>query len=532
MYTGAAQQFTLLHDLRLDPPADRLVVGNFDERVGHEFALIRNDGGDLRRISTYRLVDGAAEQIETMLLDTERLVRIFDVIAVDTNGDGVDEVAVAAERSNHAALCHWVPASDRGPWPDRYTLRLLTGAPVDVALQAHDSDADGREEIAIASFKQYVAPEPNPLDLDSFRAEFAGEYLSLTQRRLFSGSLLGGSTLSLCAGDFDRENFTLRSTGKKWLHLASPLPIALLAAPPTQGGIDQNREASSTSYGTESAREVTHGSAVSHSFSVALGYELEDPSGFFGLSAKLTVSREMEWALSHSKQVTWTKTFAGPHDADLIVFQGTLFQCYEYEVSSAANARMVGTKILLNDPVATRIYKWTVDDYNKLVPANQQIGLDVVTHRVGHVASYLRQGEARGVLDSTRGWIDEGLVVGAVPGGSNSTSVTLTEANSDSESRRWEVGLEGEIKLGGVTVGGSHSLSGTHIYEVTTEVGTTYQGTVGDIASGWGDHQYRFGLLVYRYGEDREGHRLPGKTPFQVVTYWVDHLGPGFSPGR
>ena len=98
--------------------------------------------------------------------------------------------------------------------------------------------------------------------------------------------------------------------------------------------------------------------------------------------------------------------------------------------------------------------------------------------------------------------------------------------------RRFSVENESEFKVGGATVGASFGLSSAEIYGVTVGQHTIYEGEVGDIEElgQWSKWRYDFGPLVYRYGADQNGKPERGKRPFQVIDYWVDALGAGYSP--
>jgi hypothetical protein len=346
-------------------------------------------------------------------------------------------------------------------------------------------------------------------------------------RSCASGTL---STL-VAAGDFDRENLVLRSTGRKWLDLPDPMPVVVMAAPPTKSGIGQNLGASSTSYGTEQSIEHTHGVTTGWTASFSVGFEASAVFDLFSASVRQTLSTQMEQTLRNSKKITWTKTYTGSHSEDVIVFQGTLYQIYEYEVVSAADQDLVGSMVTLNDPVATKTYKWTLDLYNQVVAERARIGPDVVTHAVGDPSTYRRRDAAEALLQQRYGWMDDaGLEVGQ-GGGSNATSVTITTANSTEESRRFGIDWEAEVRIGGPTIGGSFGLTAAEIYGVTVETGTTYRGEVGDIAGSgdWGDWFYSFGLLVYRHGADATGRPERGQRPFHVVSYWVEPRGSAYA---
>lgn len=512
----------------IDRYAEQLVVGNFDADGDLEFGAVTIQyvaGRWHAYARTYEWTDTGVESIETaqLLLDARY---VFDAVAVDSNGDRIDEIAASIRHylgRYDGRLVHWSTKLDRGPRARRLTVHGLPLNTNNSQLRAHDANADGREDIALVArlssriFAQLWSP------VVSSKGEF---YLRGTT--LAYASPPGLVVAVVATGDFDRENLVLRSTGRKWTDLPDPMPIVVMAAPPTKSGIDQNYDASATSYGTQQSTERSHGVSTGWTASFSTGFEASDIFDAFGVSVKQTLSWEMQRTLTNSRKITWTKTFAGSYDKDVIIFQGTLYQVYEYEIVSAENEELVGSKITLNDPVATKTYKWTVDFYNANVSEKARIGKDVITHEVGTPASYRRKADAMGLLRGRYGWMDSGLEVGAVRGGSNSTSVTITDSNSTETSRSFGIDWEAEVKIGGATIGGSFGLTRDEVYGVTVETGTTYAGEVGDIENTdqWSDWRYGFGLLVYRHGADAEGEPERGARPYHVITYWVDDLGP------
>lgn len=538
LFENGAKGYALRHDWsEVERYAERLVTGNFDSDDADEFALVSYGyiGGDYRSyVLTHDYVNGENSVIENHLIFTGSR-GVYDAVAVDGNRDGVDEVAVALRRYSgslyYVMFTHFVPKDDAGPWYNKVNLLTIVSRPVHARFTSFDGDADGREEVGMQIV--YQASTGTPYSLTALmlptvdkNGKFTHSYKSLNVDALPSGS----SWAAFASGDFDRENLVLKSTGKKWLDLPDPMPIVVMAAPPTKQGVTQNFDGSVTSYGTEQSTERSHGVTTGWTASFSVGFEAEDVFGLFGASAKQTIATSMKKTLTNSRKVTWTKTFSGSYDKDTIIFQGTLYQVYEYEIVSAEDEKLVGSMITLNDPVATKVYKWTVDFYNQNVAQKARIDASVLSHTVGDPKSYRRRNDAATLLTESYGWLDEGLEVGAVRGGSNSTGVSVTAANSTEKSRSFSVDWEAEVKIGGATIGGSFGLETESVYGVTLETGTSYEGTVGDIenTNEWSDWRYSFGLLVYRAGADNTGATLRGKRPYQVITYWVDDLGPAY----
>ena len=514
----------------VDRYALSLVVGNFDLDGPDEIAVVTQVGAGAH-ILTYDMPNaGGFKVIESAKIETIAY-RMLDAVRVDSNRDKIDELGfvytVRSGRRYYTRVGHWATKYDRATRSNRLSRWGFIYSPY-AAIATFDGNADGNEELVSTQ----VGNANRRAYTYSFRSAESKGKIYMQARSIKNDPVSGSSrTAVLAAGDFDRENLTLRSTGKKWTHLPDPMPLVVMAAPPTKSGIKQNYDNSSTSYGTEKSVERSHGVTTGWTASFSVGFEAEDIFGAFGASAKQTISTSMQKTLTQTKRETWTKTFDGAYDNDVIIFQGTLYQCYEYEIVSAENKKLVGSKITLNDPVATKTYKWTVDHFNKTVAANRRIGKDVLQHAIGAPQSYIKKVDAETKLGKRTGWIDTGLEVGAVPGGTNSTSVNISDANSKETTRSFAIDWEAEVKIGGATIGGSFGLNRDSIYSVTVEKGTTYAGTVGDIETqdDWDNWRYSFGLFVYRTHMDKAGKASKGKLPFHVVTYWVDDLGPSYT---
>jgi hypothetical protein len=538
---GGGNQFAFRGDWTvIDPETRRVVVANLGAPAGIKdvpelaaFTIAQTPGYDRRFYWTiYRYEAGqfSSSGRGPTYWDGYPPREVKGLVAWDPDGDGLEEVAAALEYGNPGNY-HVVVQLCVYPWRATHfstrTIKVLTGTP-GVSMTHLDADADGLEELALA-----YGPLNQNLCTDVVGFPEATPGVNQLTFRMQRTTPFAAGTLSavVAAGDFDRENFVLRSTGRKWLDLPDPIPIVVMAAPPTKAGIGQNYGDSVTSYGTEQSIEQSHGVATGWSASFSVGVEASAVFDLFSVSAKQTLSAQMAKTLTESKKITWTKTYSGSYDADVIVFQGTLYEIYEYEIVSAANPLLVGSKVTLNDPVATKTFKWTLDFYNQTVVERARIGQDVVTHALGDPASYRRKAAAQSLLLQRCGWIDEaGLQVGQGTG-SNATSVTITSSNSSETSRCFGVTWESEVKVGGATIGGSFGLTSEEIYGVTVETGTTYAGQIGDIANApeWSSWFYGCGLLVYRHGADANGEPLPGARPFHVVTYWVDPLGSSYT---
>ena len=330
---------------------------------------------------------------------------------------------------------------------------------------------------------------------------------------------------ALTGGDFDGENLVLRYEGNKTLSLADPIPIALLAAPPTKSGISQDHDGSETSYGVATGTEVTSETVSTFGLTASLGLELEIP-GVLTASAKAEFTFEVESTIGRTSSVTRTTVYTGGFDEDIVVFEGVLYRRYEYTILSSPRPALIGQRVTIDEPVQSKVYKWTLPYYETIARTNASLA-SLLTQTKGNPATYLTQAQAQARLQSYRGWLGGGVPVGQ-GNGTTSTEIELTNANSTALQRTFGGGLEEEFKIGGVaTVSFSLSLSVGTLYQVETSMGTTFTGVVGDIANPteYQDWSYDYGLVVYQRGIAPNGTRVPGMLPCTIIDYWVERTG-------
>ena len=463
------------------------------------------------------------------------------LVAADTDLDGRDELAwlVLAEATLDAGpfgnpgwrltLHRWSPADD-----DRLTLREGVLVPVigsadptlphGSRLVAVDDDADGRAELVAVGSEREIGENPW---VHTWSVEASGSGLGFAHSAsvpvydpdIFAPVLAGG--------DFDGDGTLVRWTGDKSLCLPEPMPICVLSAPPTKAGIAQNRDGTQVSYGLSTGTTESFEVSTGTNYSVWAGFEVEDLFGSSGFSAKTTLSTQMESTLGEETTITTTKSFLGSWDQDYVVFQGTLYTCYEYEVVSSADPSAVGTRMALNVPVDAKTYKWTLDFYNQTFAESAPIDPALVLgHGIGDPASYPRRDALVSLLQSAggayEGWEGESQTVGQ---GSAEVGfgLTIAESVTEGESVTYSVESEAEFKVGGAVFGASYGVSEGYLYEITVSHETSYDATVGDIADpgDWNAWAYDTGLVAYTREE-------AGEPPFQVVRFWVEPFGTAY----
>ncbi len=326
------------------------------------------------------------------------------------------------------------------------------------------------------------------------------------------------------AGDFDADSVLLRYTGNKTLALADPMPIAILAAPPTVAGIDQRFDLSNTGYGTA----VSAGSSETHEVAVTTRVTFTTNVRIPKIGLDIVESeRNMDRVLSSSgvttERITYGTSFRGSSDTNTIVFQGTLYHSYEYEIVGALDPTEIGQQVRIDVPVATRVYKWTIPFFNEVMnDRGWEIDATLLPHTIGDPSTYRTPAERDAILAENDGWKSLRATVGQ---GNGSVEVTIdleTESTTTTQRRRGnQTTLRGPLNNLLCTLGEAncrtYGFASTDGYSLSAGSSTSYAGRVGDIVDSatWADAQYDFGLFVY-------WHQLDEQTAVQVIDYWTE----------
>ena len=318
---------------------------------------------------------------------------------------------------------------------------------------------------------------------------------------------------TLALANVDRDSSVLSFVGRE-LMFGDPSVIAVVAAPPTFAGSGQSE--GETAFGQSESLEEESEVSMGFSVEMGIGYEAEDPTGFFGGGFEASVGAALGWSTSHTRTIERTISFATGPEEDKVVFAAVPYDVYVYDVVSSPNAAAVGTRVAVAIPREPQVLSTSRDFYNSRV-RGQVAAIDdtVLTHDVGSPFSYPTRGERDAIVAEGDALYSELATVG-VGSGSTTVTVSRTDGVGHGESRELSMSLEITGKVGGVTgritAGMSFGLSET----VTNTTGTFYEGTVGDIPSDTIDAfgLYRFGLLAYP--------KSHGGRDLMVVTYWVE----------
>ena len=329
----------------------------------------------------------------------------------------------------------------------------------------------------------------------------------------------------VAGADLQGDGLGVRFTGKKTLKLANPTPICVMAAPPTKAGVSQNYDDSEVSYGRSTSKTVTHTVSVSTTISSEMGVSFGFFDDFFSVDVRKTYEESIEKSHGKGQEISRTVNFVGGHEEDHIVFQGTVYQHYEYVIVISKDPQLVGKRMSIDVPVASRVYKWTLAYFNSSAKANDRLKRsELFKHTIGKPETYLTHADAKTRVNQGSGWLSDKQTVGQGRR-SNSASFEVKTTNTSEKSRSVTTGITGEIQIGPFVGGGSVGSGRTNIYAIETSVGSLFEGVVGDFADPghYTDWSYDFGLAVY--------HKGGGKTKtrgYQVLNFWVTPTGAAY----
>lgn len=403
-----------------------------------------------------------------------------------------------------------------------------------VTLEAADVDADGAQEVAIGLLK-FGTDDTKSVDLGTMELDNGLTQVWQDRQVLPSGAMGSGPRqgLVLAPGDYDADGFVLEHTGRNDVKVGSPIPLVLLAAPPTKSGISQNYDDTESLYSFAQVAGSSIGT-VTHSamtYSVEAGFDL---FGVLGVSGRYSVDKASERTQTTSKHETTVTGYRGAYDADVIIFQGTLYETYEYRIVAAADPAAVGQLVTLDFPVDANTYKWTVDYYNSQVAPEDRIGPDVVTHTAGDIGTYPTRFELDQFMEGEVHWDFQGSRPVSQSGGSDFQSISFAQEQATEVQRTVTKSYGGGASIGiGGTVDKTNANGSTHSTMFGTEA--TFEASVGDIAepSDYERWRYNWGFAVHTVGRLADGQNAPaGYTPrkhhFQYLRYWVDRNGSGY----
>lgn len=516
----------------------RIVVGDFDDDGDTDIAQLGTRRSGSQRIVDLRLHEfqnaggtpGWSEYARRSFIDVSGPAGFgygsYDLAPLERALGGHDLAVVSDGGSSH--LCYRL-RYDRGSnqWSNRYVSIRRSLANQTVSVCGADVDADGEEEIYIALLS-YPGSGAR-LDLGVIDGDASLEVSWQPQLSIGQGGAHSRFRLPLLsAGDFDADGLAVQFTGNTELKLGDPIPLVVLAAAPTQAGISQNYNNTESAYSTGSTQGESIGVSnyTSITTSVSTGATL---FGVLGVEGRAAFERGVTRTSTSTQQQTVVRGYRGAYDDDVIVFQGTLYETYEYRIVGAPDPGLVGTLISLDLPVGTNTYKWTVDYYNQQVALEDQIGKDLLTHNPGDAASYPNRGELDALIGSDQHWDMSGSRPVGQGNASDFESVSFETVQATEEERSISRSYGGGASFGvSVSVDKATAEGSTHGVFYGSQ--TSFEASVGDIAdpddySSW---NYNWGFAIHTVGRDSSGSYGPRKHSFQYLRFWVDPKGSGY----
>lgn len=540
--TSTMHQLHGWHYLNTDTSlhSSRAVVGDFDGNGRDDLAWVgyRSGSNTTMRVELFECVGGTtwSSYASWSIIDVSPMptFRSGSWAVASFRGDARrDGVAIAfpdASDYRYTALRY-----ERGTnqWShdscsiDRYASRQ------GIALSASDVDADGHDEVVVGLV--HHGASGGALDLGVI--EHAAPAQLTWQDSIALAAEPVQSSLPpvpvLAAADYDADGFAVRHTGMRSTRLADPIPLVVLAAPPTKSGISQNYDDTESAYSTASTQGSTIGVSTYSSVTAGVGVSF-DLFGLIGVEGRASIERGIERTQETTKQETIVDGYRGAHDDDVIVFQGTLYETYEYVITAAQDPDAVGSFITIDMPVDANTYKWTVDYYNSQVAPEDRIGTDVLTHTAGEVETYPTRAQLADLLHGEVHWDLAGSRPVGQGNASDFQSVSFATESATSVQRTVEKSYGG-----GASFGVSGSLDSTTADGATHGVvygeETTFEATVGDIADpdeyeAW---RYSWGFSIHTVGRTSTDANEPTgftgrKHSFQYLRYWAEPNGSAY----
>ena len=473
--------------------------------------------------------------------------------AADLNGDGQEEIISTlrdfdAERGYRGCrLTHFALNNAGAPQPFDMPIStvVLSGSEATdksrCAMAVLDNDRDAMDEVILGRldpadpgnydtfnnlWRQEISADVAGPDPDTNKDVYTIKEQALPMEDM-QDSYKIPPPLSFVGADFDGDSLEVKYTGNKWQSLPNPMILFVASAPPNQGNISHNFADTGTTVSLIDATSVSEGTGIGITTGVTLSAETPDFFDILSYEASVTLERAFTQTQITTKMVTRETSFSGAPDADKVIFQGTLFTSYEYEIVASPDPDLIGTRMTIDEPVGTKIYAWPLDFFNASVDDSQRIGPDIIDHTPGDVTSYMRESD-KNALQNSLGFLQTEEVAVNLSGGSKgggfvSTSIEITSERVTEIETTQSVAYSAGVTVAGFGMTASQGFEDTGIYSVSMSEGIRYEGQVGDILLQEEYENYRFdwGMFI-RWVERADG------TKFQVIDYWVDNLGPGY----
>jgi hypothetical protein len=336
---------------------------------------------------------------------------------------------------------------------------------------------------------------------------------------------------------------TFEFTREHTVGFTEPSVIAVLAAPPSVAGIDQNYDGCATTWGLSKSTGIEAERQIRFSTGIGIGFKFTIPWVQIESEGQVVLQGALARNRTDAYEITKSVSFtAGPLE-DAVVFSSIPVDNYVYQVVASPNVGRIGSQVVMSLPrnavvrIAERKY------YNLHVNREaMQIDATIFEHKIGELDTYPTTADKERILDERRSQLEDSRLeynlrqehralfdpiealrglstetVGVGEGGGE-TEVALEITESSGEGRALALGFEAEFEqtvLGLKTVF-QIGFEAEWATQITFATGTNFVGTVGSIGpDDFADNQYNFGLFTYLQADPTTNRE------FHVVNYWV-----------
>ena len=311
--------------------------------------------------------------------------------------------------------------------------------------------------------------------------------------------------------------------------------VAILAAPPCSEDLGQDMGDCATEFGQGTTNSWDKGSYLGTSAGILLGFEFSPKYTIpltgvqvelFSVESEQSFGAEFSWEHNWGYEATNLVTYSAGADNNLVIFDGYLYDRWQYKIVSHPEVDLIGTYMYISVPTAKKRYAVGQEYYN----ATNEIDIDenIMTVVPGDLSTYPNRSEADAIADSSLVAIsNESKTV--VSGTSN--SMTLESSVSETQSNSYTVGGYTELSAKGCSpsiagalklcVGLEGSLSGGYATSNTWGHDQIFAGTVTGLPTdSWDAEKYEFGVFAYTKEIPAVGDSAGQK--FLIVNYHVD----------
>ena len=311
--------------------------------------------------------------------------------------------------------------------------------------------------------------------------------------------------------------------------------VAILAAPPCSEDLGQDMGDCATEFGQGTTNSWDKGSYLGTSAGILLGFEFSPKYTIpltgvqvelFSVESEQSFGAEFSWEHNWGYEATNLVTYSAGADNNLVIFDGYLYDRWQYKIVSHPEVDLIGTYMYISVPTAKKRYAVGQEYYN----ATNEIDIDenIMAVVPGDLSTYPNRSEADAIADSSLVAIsNESKTV--VSGTSN--SMTLESSVSETQSNSYTVGGYTELSAKGCSpsiagalklcVGLEGSLSGGYATSNTWGHDQIFAGTVTGLPTdSWDAEKYEFGVFAYTKEIPAVGDSAGQK--FLIVNYHVD----------